>query len=39
MDYGMTQGLADCMRRRGCKLTILPAGTPAEEVLGGGTIE
>ena len=36
MDYGMTQSLADTLRRRGCKLTLLPAATPAEEVLSGG---
>lgn len=36
MDYGMTQSLADALRRRGCKLTILPAATPAAEVLAGG---
>ena len=36
LDYGVTQGVLDCLRRRGCKLTVLPAKTPAETILSGG---
>ncbi len=36
MDYGVTQHVIDCLRRRGCKVTALPASTPAQEVLSGG---
>lgn len=36
MDYGVTQGVIDCLTRRGCKVTALPASTPAAQVLSGG---
>lgn len=36
MDYGVKQHMIDCLRRRGCKVTVLPASTTAEEVLSGG---
>ncbi len=36
MDYGVKQNMIECLRRRGCEVTVLPAHTPAAEVLGGG---
>lgn len=36
MDYGVKQNMIECLRRRGCKVTALPAMTPAETVLAGG---
>jgi len=36
MDYGMKQNMVECLRRRGCEVTICPAHTPAREVLEGG---
>ena len=36
MDYGVKQHMIECLRRRGCKVTALPASTSAEEVLSGG---
>ena len=36
MDYGVKQNMIDCLRRRGCSVTALPASTPAETVLSGG---
>lgn len=35
MDYGVKQGLAGRLRRRGCQVTVFPARTPAEKVLAG----
>jgi len=36
MDYGVQQHIVEHLCRRGCKVTALPASTPAEEVLSGG---
>jgi carbamoyl-phosphate synthase small subunit len=36
MDYGVKQNMIECLRRRGCKVTALPAHTPASAVLSGG---
>lgn len=36
MDYGVKQNMIDCLCRRGCEVTVLPAFTPAEAVLSGG---
>ncbi len=36
MDYGVKRHMIECLRRRGCKVTALPALTPAQEVLSGG---
>lgn len=36
MDYGMKRNMARCLAKRGCEVTVLPARTPAAEVLGGG---
>ena len=36
MDYGVKQHMIECLRRRGCKVTALPASTPADAVLSGG---
>ena len=36
MDYGVKQHMIECLRRRGCKVTALPASTSAEAVLSGG---
>ncbi|MCI8304428.1 MAG: carbamoyl phosphate synthase small subunit [Lawsonibacter sp.] len=36
MDYGVKQHMIECLRRRGCRVTVLPASTSAEEVLAGG---
>lgn len=36
IDFGVGQSLIECLRRRGCKVTVLPASTGAKEVLAGG---
>ena len=36
MDYGVKRHMIECLRRRGCKVTVFPAFTPAETILGGG---
>jgi len=36
MDYGVKQNMIECLRRRGCKVTALPALTSAETILAGG---
>ena len=36
MDYGVCNSLVNCLTRRGCKVTVLPADTAAEEILSGG---
>ena len=36
MDYGVKQNMIECLRKRGCEVTVYPAHTPASEVLSGG---
>ena len=36
MDYGVKQNMIECLRRRGCHVTVFPAATPAEVILTGG---
>lgn len=36
MDYGVKQNMIECLRRRGCEVTVFPAHTPAKEILEGG---
>ena len=36
MDYGVKQNMIECLRRRGCHVTVFPAATPAETILAGG---
>ena len=36
MDYGAKQHMIECLRRRGCRVTALPASTGAQQVLSGG---
>lgn len=36
VDYGVGQSMINAFTRRGCKVTVLPAGTAAETVLAGG---
>ena len=36
MDYGVKHNMIDCLRRRGCEVTVYPAHTGADEVLSGG---
>ena len=36
MDFGVKQNMIECLRRRGCHVTVFPARTPAETVLAGG---
>ena len=36
MDYGVKQNMIECLRRRGCQVTVFPAATPAETILAGG---
>ena len=36
LDFGVTFGLVEHLTERGCKVTILPAGTKAETILTGG---
>lgn len=33
MDFGVKGSILTCLRRRGCRLTVYPYGTPAEEML------
>ncbi|MBY0755963.1 glutamine-hydrolyzing carbamoyl-phosphate synthase small subunit [Clostridium sardiniense] len=33
IDYGIKQNIIRCFRKRGCKLTVFPSGTSAEEIL------
>ena len=35
MDFGVKQNMIECLRRRGCHVTVFPAFTPAETVLAG----
>ena len=35
MDYGVKQNMIECLRKRGCEVTVFPAHTPAAEVLRG----
>jgi len=36
VDYGVPNSIIGCLTSRGAKVTVLPAGTPAEEILAGG---
>lgn len=36
MDYGVKQNMIECLCRRGCRVTVLPASTSAQTVLSGG---
>ena len=36
MDFGVKQNMIECLRRRGCHVTVFPARTPAETILAGG---
>ena len=36
MDYGVKNNMIGCLTRRGCKVTVFPARTPAETILQGG---
>ncbi len=36
MDYGVKRSIVECLRTRGCAVTVFPASTPAETVLSGG---
>ena len=36
MDFGAKQNMIDCLRRRGCRVTVFPAHTPAGALLEGG---
>ena len=36
MDYGVKQNMIECLRRRGCHVSVVPAATPAETILAGG---
>ena len=36
LDCGVTNSVIEPLRRRGCRVTALPAGTPAETILTGG---
>ena len=36
MDYGVKQNMIECLRHRGCHVTVFPAATPAETILTGG---
>ena len=36
MDFGVPNSIISCLTRRGCKVTVLPADTPARDVLAGG---
>ncbi len=36
MDYGVKQNMIECLRKRGCEVTVFPAHTPAGDILGGG---
>ncbi len=36
MDYGVKRSMVECLRRRGCAVTVFPAHTPAGALLAGG---
>lgn len=36
MDFGVKRHIIECLRRRGCRVTALPAATTAETILSGG---
>lgn len=36
MDYGVKQNMIECLRRRGCEVTVFPAHAAAKEILDGG---
>ena len=36
MDYGVKQNMVECLRRRGCEVTVFPAHAPSGDILGGG---
>ena len=36
MDYGVKQNMIECLRKRGCEVTVFPAHTLAKDILGGG---
>jgi carbamoyl-phosphate synthase small subunit len=36
MDFGVKRGMVQCLVKRGCDVTVLPATTGAEEILRGG---
>ena len=36
MDYGVKQNMIECLRKRGCEVTVFPAHTPARDILCGG---
>ena len=36
MDFGVKQNMIECLRRRGCEVTVYPAHVSAEEILAGG---
>ena len=36
MDYGVKQNMIECLRKRGCEVTVFPAHTAAKDVLAGG---
>ena len=36
MDFGVKQNMVECLRRRGCEVTVFPAHTTAREILAGG---
>ena len=36
LDYGVKRNIVECLRRRGCAVTVFPASTPAETILAGG---
>lgn len=36
MDYGVKQNIVNCLTRRGCKVTVFPALTPAQTILSSG---
>ena len=38
LDFGVKRNMVECLRRRGCRVTVLPAHTPAREVLAGGYV-
>ncbi len=36
MDYGVKRNILECLRVRGCAVTVFPSSTPAEVILSGG---
>lgn len=36
IDYGIKKGILDSLKKRGCKLTVYPCSTSAQEILEGG---